>query len=73
MTYKIFHDQSLRKKVAGLGREWIFGQLQEQPVQTQIKLLLLEQFDLGIHCLSFSQHILDKLSGSLIFLFQIIG
>ena len=28
----------------------------EQTVETQIKLLLQEQFDLGLHCLPFQQY-----------------
>ena len=31
----------------------------EQTVHTQIRLLLLEQSDLGMHCLSFYLHLLD--------------
>ena len=32
-----------------------------QTVQTQIKLLLEEQFDLGLHCLLFHLHLFDKI------------
>ena len=32
-----------------------------QTVQTQIRLLLEEQFDQGLHCLSFRLHLLDTL------------
>ena len=33
--------------------------ISEQTVQTQIRLLLKEQSDLGLHCLSFHRHLLD--------------
>ena len=34
----------------------------EQTVQTQIRLLLEEQSDQGLHCLLFHLHLLDKIS-----------
>ena len=36
----------------------------EQTVQTQIKLLLHEQFDQGLHCLPFYQYFLDTSKSS---------
>ena len=33
----------------------------EQTVQTQIRLLLMEQSDLGLHCLLFHLHLLDAI------------
>ena len=37
-----------------MSNNWTSGS--QQTVQTQIKLLLLEQFDLDLHCLSFYQY-----------------
>ena len=33
----------------------------QQTVQTKIRLLLKKQFDQGLHCLPFHQHLLDAL------------
>ena len=43
---------------------WLVGigtDRSEQTVQTQIRLLLQEQSDQGLHCLSFHLHFLDAL------------
>ena len=42
----------------------ILTERHEQTVQTQIKLLLQEQFDQGLHCLPFNQQFLDTLPDS---------
>ena len=41
-----------------------------QTVQTQIRLLLEEQSDQGLHCLQFQPHIFDPLTCSKMRLFQ---
>ena len=42
-----------------------------QTVQTQIRLLLEEQSDQGLHCLLFNLHVFDKIpSGLVAFLFE---
>ena len=38
-----------------------------QTVQTQIRLLLEEQSDLGLHCLLFNLHLFDEIALSLSF------
>ena len=47
----------------------------KQTVQTQLKLLLQEQFDLGLHCLPFNQCVLDAftLVMRLLFYFFLFG
>ena len=41
-----------------------------QTVQTQIRLLLEEQSDQGLHCLLFHLHLLDKIFYGLASLFE---
>ena len=41
-----------------------------QTVQTQIRLLLKEQSDQGLHCLLFHLHVFDKLPSGLVSLFE---
>ena len=45
----------------------------EQTVQTQIRLLLEEQSDLGLHCLPFHLHLLYTLLYGITFLFEFTG
>ena len=42
-----------------------------QTVQTQIKLLLVEQSDQGLHCLLFHLHHFVKITLDLAFLFEL--
>ena len=42
-----------------------------QTVQTQIRLLLAEQSDQGLHCLLFHLHVFDKIPSGLASLFEI--
>ena len=41
-----------------------------QTVQTQIRLLLEEQSDQGLHCLLFHLHVFDKIPSGFAFLFK---
>ena len=41
-----------------------------QTVQTQIRLLLVEQSDQGLHCLLFHLHVFDKIPSGLASLFE---
>ena len=41
-----------------------------QTVQTQIRLLLEEQSDQGLHCLLFHLHVFDKIHSGLASLFE---
>ena len=41
-----------------------------QTVQTQIRLLLEEQSDRGLHCLLFCLHVFDKIPSGLAFLLE---
>ena len=41
-----------------------------QTVQTQIRLLLKEQSDQGLHCLLFHLHVFDKIPSGLASLFE---
>ena len=41
-----------------------------QIVQTQIRLLLEEKSDQGLHCLLFHLHVIDKIPSGLAFLFE---
>ena len=43
-----------------------------QTVQTQIRLLLEEQSDQGLHCLLFHLHVFDKIPSGLAFLFEFL-
>ena len=45
----------------------------EQTLQTQIRLLLEEQSDQGLHCLSFHLHLLDTLLYGITFMFKFSG
>ena len=42
-----------------------------QTVQTQIRLLLEEQSDQGLHCLLFHLHLFDEISKILALLFEV--
>ena len=42
-----------------------------QTVQTQIRLLIEEQFDKGLHCLLFLLHLFDKIPSGLSSLFDL--
>ena len=42
-----------------------------QTVRTQIRLLLMEQSDQGLHCLLFHLHLFDKIPSGLASLFEI--
>ena len=44
--------------------------MSKQTVQTQIRLLLEEQSDQGLHCLLFNLHLFDEIALSLSFSFE---
>ena len=59
------------KIVVRLSKPWpVFVDRSGQPVKTQIRLLLEEQSEQGLHCLLFHLHVFDKIPSSLASLFE---